>query len=184
MTRAMIKRLMAEAIEQQKIANYFIKYNENYYNLIPLKTSEQLFSAIKEDDFVLNGFRISRFRDIKEMRIKDDKCDEVIRVLGLLDNLQIPAINLDSWSTVFESLKVIGKNIIVEYETPEGVDDDFTIGKIVQVYKSCVYIHHFDADGVWQPEPYRIPYTQVTSVTFDSRYVTVFSQHISPAPNS
>lgn len=182
MTMKEIRAYMDEAIKQSKIANVHMKYNENYYNLIPCKASDQLFLAINEDDFIFDGFRISRFRDVTKLRIKDDMCDEIIQKEGLFQNLNIPEIELENWESVFNSLQAIGKNIIVEYETPEGVDDNFTIGKIDRVYKSCLYMYHFDADGIWQSEPYRIPYQEVTSVTFDSRYVSVFSKYLSGAP--
>lgn len=182
MTKKMIKELMDKAISNLHVANVYMVYNENYYNLIPIKANEQLFLAIDEDDFILDGFRISRIRDVKEMRIKNDKCDEIIRSEGILDNLYIPEINLKNWNSVFEGLKDIGKNIIVEYETAEGKDDSFTIGRIKKVYKSCLYMYYFDADGIWNTAPYRIPYNEVTSVTFDSRYINIFAKYLSKAP--
>lgn len=182
MTRKIVKELINKATRNLQVANVYMVYNENYYNLIPLKASEQLFLAINEDDFIFDGFRVSRFRDVKEIHIKSDKCDEIIRNEGLFNNLCIPEINLKNWTTVFEGLKDIGENVIVEYETAEGEDDDFTIGKIEQVYKSCVYMRYFDADGIWNNDLYRIPYNEVTSVTFDSRYINVFSKYIPQAP--
>ena len=160
------------------------RYSENYYNLIPLKASDKLFLAINEDDFIFDGFRISRFRDVTRVRIKNDKCDEILRSENLFDNLYVPEINLESWETVFEALRAIGKNIIVEYETAEGIDDNFTIGKIERVYKNCLYMYCFDANGIWEPKPYRIPYNEVTSITFDSRYISIFSKHIPEAPTT
>ena len=182
MQRKAVKQLLTDAIGQQKIANVYMVYDKNYFNLIPLKLSEQLFLAVNEDDFILDGFRISRLRDIKKIHIKNDKCDEIVRNEGLFHSLHIPEINIESWQTEFESLREMGKNVIVEYETPDGENSDLTIGRIDRVYKSCLYIYHFDADGIWQTDPYRIPYTEVTSVTFDSRYVNVFSKYISPPP--
>jgi len=173
---------MDEAASNLKVANVHMVYNENYYNLIPLKASDQLFLAINEDDFIFDGFRISRFRDVKEVHIKNDKCDEIIQSEGLLNKVYIPEINLANWQTVFEGLKDIGMNIIVEYETAEGEDDNFTIGKIERIYKGCLYMFYFDADGIWNTEPYRIPYNEVTSVTFDSRYINVFTKYIPQAP--
>jgi len=182
MTKKTIKELMDEAARNLNIANIYMAYNENYYNLIPLKASGQLFLAINEDDFIFDGFRISRFRDVKEIRIKNDKCDEIMQSEGLLNDLYIPEINLENWKTVFDGLKGIGKNVIVEYETAEGKDDNFAIGKIERVYNGCLYMYCFDADGIWETEPYRIPYNEVTSVTFDSRYINIFTKYIPRAP--
>ena len=182
MTKEVVKQLMTKAAKSLNLTNVYMVYNENYYNLIPLKFSDRLFLAITEDDFIFDGFRISRFRDVKEMRVANSKYDEIIQGEGLFDNLSVPKINLENWQTVFESLKEIGKNIIVQYETADGVDDLFMIGKIERVCKSCLYLYNFDADGVWEPEPYRLPYSEVTSVTFDSRYANTFIKYIPAAP--
>ena len=183
MIKRTVKKLIDEAASNLKIANVYMTYNENFCHLIPLKASDQLFLAINEYDFIFDGFRVSRFRDIKEVQMGSNKFNEMIQGEGLLDNLHIPEINLENWQTVFEGLKDIGNNVIVEYETADGEDDNFTIGRIDQVYKSCLYMYHFDADGIWELEPYRIPYTEVTSVTFDSRYINVFSKYISTYGN-
>jgi hypothetical protein len=99
----------------------YMAYNENYYNLIPLKASDQLFLAINEDDFTFDGFCIARFGDVKKMHIKRDKYDEIIQSEGLLDNLCVPEINLENGGTVFDSLKGIGKNIVVSQHCERGV---------------------------------------------------------------
>lgn len=171
--------LLKKAAIDSKIANVFMKYNENYYNLIPLKSSDKLFIAINEDDFIFDGFRISRINDVVNIRIKDDICDQILRNEGLFQDLTMPEVDIKNWQSVFESLMAIGKNVIVEYETAEGKDDNFTIGKIDRVFKSCMYMYHFDADGLWERNPYRIPYHEVTSVTFASRYINVFTKYIS-----
>jgi hypothetical protein len=36
----------------------------------------------------------------------------------------------------------------------------------------------FDADGIWDEEPTEILFSNVTSVTFGSRYVEVFSKYV------
>lgn len=182
MTKKTVRALMNEAASHSKVANVHMMYNENYYNLIPLRASNRLFLAINEDDFIFDGFRISRFRDVSALQIKNDKCDEIIQCEGLFDSLQIPKINLENWETVFDSLTAMEQNIIVECETAEGNNDTFTIGKIARVYKRCLYMYHFDADGIWAGEPCRIPYSEVTSVTFGSRYIDIFTKYIADAP--
>ena len=182
MTRKTVKQLITWAVRYLKTTSIYMVYNKVAYNLIPLRTGDQLFLAINEDDFIFDGFRISRFRDIKKVRINNNIFNEIIQREGLFDGLSVPEINLTSWQTVFEGLKQTGKNIIVEYETAEGTNNNFTIGKIDRIYKSCLYMYHFDGDGTWEPYPYRIPYSEVTSVTFDSRYVNVFSKYLPDPP--
>lgn len=69
-------------------------------------------------------------------------------------------------------------NIIVEKESLNDDECEFAIGKIVKVLKTKVIFKGFDADGVWQEDFYEIPYSQITSVTFASRYVDVFSKYV------
>ena len=69
-------------------------------------------------------------------------------------------------------------NIIVEKESLDQIDDEFVIGRIEEVFKHCAYVRHFDADGVWQEEPYRIPYNEITSLTFNSRYIEFYSKYV------
>ena len=184
MTKKKVVKLLSEAACDLKIVNVYMIYNDGYYNLIPLKLSDKLFLAFNEDDFIFDGFRIFRFKDVKKVRIKNDKCDAIVRSEGLLNDIHIPDINLENWQAVFECLKKIGKNIIVKYETKEGKDDNLTIGKIDCIHKNCLFMYHFDADGVWEHEPYRIPFTEVTSVTLESRYVNIFTKYLSQAPTA
>lgn len=179
MTKQEIKEIVKQAAAKKKVANVFMRYNENYYNLIPLLVSDKLFLAINEDDFIFDGYRISRFVDVKKVRVKNDKCDQIIEEEGLLSTIKIPDIKVDTWKSAFEGLKNLGRNIIIEKETADGIDDEFTIGRIQKIYKDFVYVIHFDADGIWQDEPYKIKYSDITSVTFENRYVTVFSKYIS-----
>ena len=90
----------------------------------------------------------------------------------------MPQINITDWHSVFSSLAEMGFNIIVEKESLIYDECEFAIGKIDKVLKTKVLFKHFDADGIWQDECYEIPYSQITSVTFASRYVDVFSKYV------
>lgn len=37
---------------------------------------------------------------------------------------------------------------------------------------------HFDADGIWGKSPIKIPYAEITNITFSSRYIEIFSKHL------
>ena len=76
------------------------------------------------------------------------------------------------------TLAEMGFNIIVERESLIDDECEFAIGKIDKVLKTKVLFKHFDADGIWQDDCYEIPYSQITSVTFASRYVDVFSKYV------
>ena len=68
--------------------------------------------------------------------------------------------------------------MIIEKENSDYDKCEFAIGRIKKVLKTKVIFSHFDADGIWQDEDYEIPYSQITSITFASRYVEIFSKYV------
>ena len=153
-----------------------MKYNAYNEIFVPISSGSNLFFGAKEHDFILDGFTIRRFRDIKEAQIIDDKYLEIVKNEGVIDNIEIPDIDASDWHSVFCSLHEMDKNIIVENEYAEK--SFFAIGRICKVTKTKVYMKHFDADGLWENELWEIPFTQITSVSFGTRYVEIFSKYI------
>jgi hypothetical protein len=173
---------MKEIIEackvQRTVCTALFRYNQNARHLIPLKTGDALFLSAEDRDFLLDGYTIRRYKDLKKVKAKNDLCDRILKLEGITDGIEVPGVNIGSWKTVFEDLKSIGKNIIVEKESLDEDEWELVIGRIEKIFSRFAYVRHFDADGVWQDEPYRIPYSQITSVTFSSRYVDVFSKYV------
>jgi hypothetical protein len=142
-----------------------------------------LFLGAAEDDFILDGYAVRRFRDITKAEIKNDICLDINIKEGVVDKIVVPDVDITSWETIFISLQKIGRNIIVE---DESLDDDsqFAIGRIEAVYKNFIYLRHFDGDGIWQDAPYKIPYKTITSVSFGTRYVDIFSKYLGNLPDN
>lgn len=184
MTRNQIFKIIKKSTKELKICNVFLQYDHNYWNLIPLKCSNMLFLSAQEDDFILNGYTIRRVEDVTNVRIKNDKCNKILEFEGIKDKLEIPSIRIDDWKIAFEDLILLEKNIIVETESLDEDERDYVIGRIEKVFKQFVYVRHFDADGIWHDEPYKIPYSKITSVTFLSRYVTIFSKYLDELPDN
>ena len=176
MKREEIKSILEKAKTEQLICNITFKYAAHYWNLIPLICGVKLFLCAEEDDFILDGYSIRQYKDIKKLKAKNDKCDEILRKEGIV--ITIPEIDIESWHSVFQSLKKHSKNIIVEKEALDDNDGEFVIGRISEVYKNFAYVYHFDADGIWEDEPIKVPFSEITSVTFSSRYVDIFSKYI------
>lgn len=141
---------------------------------------ERLFLGAEEDDFILDGYSIRRFKDVEKVEIKDDKCLEIDYAEGLLENLVIPSVDITDWKTSLMSLQKIGKNIIIEKESPNQDEVEFAIGRVIKVLKNKVVFKAFDADGIWEDELWEISFPQITSITFGSRYVEVFSKYLPP----
>ncbi len=178
MKKSEIKALIASAVEPRELCRVFFNYDYSYTYYFPLIVSDKLFLGANEDDFILDGFSIRRFRDVKRAELKDDKCIEIIKAEGILDGLQIPDVDVTDWYSVFMSLARLNLNIIIEKESLDDDEWEFAIGRIEKVLKSKVIFKHFDADGVWQDDFCEIPYSEITSVTFGSRYVNIFSKYV------
>lgn len=184
MTKLKIKEIVKVCLKEKHLCRIFFRYDNNYRYYIPLIIGDKLFLGIEEDDFVLDGYAIRRFQDVTKTQIKDDICERILNTEGIIDSINTPEVNLSNWETVFKSLQKINKNVIVEKESFDEDKYEFAIGRIEKVYRKFVYVRHFDADGIWQPEPHKIPYSEITTVTFASRYVDVFSKYLGELPDN
>lgn len=182
MRKSEIKELVKNAAENVNVVNAYFRFYLNYYNLIPLSLNDKLFLVINEDDFIFNGYSIFRFKDLTKVEIKNDMCDEILKSEGLTTNIIIPSIDISDWKSVFQSLKDMKRNIIVEKQTIDGKGAEFVIGRIEKIYKSFAYVWNFDADGIWGDSPIRVPYSQITNIIFGSRYVDTFSKYLDEPP--
>lgn len=182
MKKSEIKAIVNRSIDQRNLCRMFFRYEVNYRYYFPLISNDKLFLGAEEDDFIIDGYSIRRYVDVTEVQIKDDKCVEILQIEGTINGIQMPNIDISNWETVFFSLRKINKNIIVEKENIKDDECEFIIGRIDRIYKKFVYVYHFDADGIWQEEPYRIPYTEITSVSFGTRYVERFSKYLKDLP--
>lgn len=182
MKKSDIKKLVKSAEENIRIINAYFRYDPNYYNLIPLKSNDKLFLVINEDDFIFDGYSIYRFKDLTKLKIKNNMCDKILKEEGLTSTITVPSIDIESWKSVFESLKYLNRNIIVEKQSLDDEESEFVIGRIEKIYKSFAYVWHFDANGIWGDSPIRVPYSEITNIIFCSRYVETFSKYIGEPP--
>ena len=178
-----MKEFVKTATENTKVINAYFRFDPGFYqNLIPLTSKDKLFLSANENDFILNGYIIYRFKDLTKVKIKNDMCDKILKEEGLTSNVEVPSIDISSWKSVFESLKNMDRNIIVEKQTVDGKDSEFVIGRIDEIHKNFAYVWHFDADGVWDDSPTKVPYSEITDVKFGSRYVETFSKYVGEPP--
>ena len=174
MNRKNILKSLTTARKQNETIRVNFKYDESYYYFLPFAVNDDFFYAAEETDFILNGYNIRRIKDIDFTSEREDICNEILKSEGLLENIEYPKVDISSWKSIFTDLKNIGKNIIIEDEY-EGF---FYIGRIEEVEDNNIIFKYFDADGVWQEQLEIINYNEITSVTFNSRYVEVFSNYL------
>ncbi len=177
-----IRIVLASAIEDPKICRVHFDYDPNYFYYFPIAVGKELFIGANEDDFSIDGYTIRRIEDIISVKIKDDKCLEIDIAEGLLDELDIPEIDISDWYSVFRNLKAANENIIIEKESDVPEECQFAIGRIAEVHGDFLLLREFDAEGYWLYDNTIIPFSQITSVTVNSRYVRVFSKYLPPCP--
>lgn len=181
MNKHNIKALLRQGADEKNriLCRTYFKYDENYFYFFPLEVSDKFFLGVEEDDFILDGYTIRRIKDIKKVEHKNDICLEILKKEGVTDNIEVPDIKLKSWKSIFKELRKMDRNIIIE---KEYIDGAFYIGRIEEVYSDYLIFRHFDGDGNWLSRPYRIFYEHITSVTWGSRYVDIFSKYIGEPP--
>lgn len=174
-----MKDFVSKHIQDKRLLRYKRAKCESYYRfIVPLFMSNDYILGLDEDDFIIDGYRIIRFRDLTEIDYKGDLYEEILKKEEQLERYPIPSLRLNCWQTIFEDLYNIGKNIIIENESINEEESEFAIGSILHVYKNSIHFRHFDADGIWQDDPLIIPYSKITTVTFGSRYVDLFSKYV------
>jgi hypothetical protein len=178
-TKAEMKKLINLAIREKKLVNLHFRFDKNYYNAIPLVANDKLCLFANENDFILDGYSIFRFKDLIKVNIKNDKCDEILKNEGILNGLTTPDVDISLWKTALESLKSMKQYIIIEIQSLNEDEQEFALGRIEHLYKNFAYIREFDADGIYQEELYRISYSHITNITFASRYIEIFSKYLS-----
>lgn len=147
----------------------------NLYGYVIAKNDFLTLIAI-EYDFLMDGYCILVNEDITKMKTTSTTrhCSNIMRKEGLLKDIDLPEINIDSWQSVFRSIKKLDEFVIIEDE----FDELFLIGPIVRINKQSVTIRHFDGVGQWQGLR-NIRYEDITIVKFACRYIQYHRKYIS-----
>ena len=173
-----MKEIVCSAIGSNALCRAYFKYETGSRFLFPLKASGKLFLCAEEDDFILNGFSVRRFFDMRDIAEERGRYSDIVKAEGISDNIIIPDIDIDDWRSTFLSLQSMDEIIIVERESREESECEFAIGKIEKVYRDKVAFRDFDSECVWSKEPLTIPFSRITSVTIGSRYSEVYSKYL------
>lgn len=182
MTGLGIRAVIGECVRGKKLMRAYFEYSDESFYLFPLLMGDGWFLSADENEFILNGYSVRRIADIDEAEIVDGLEFEILQREGVAGQLTVPLVDITRPESIFRSLAALRVNVIVDDEDCEDPAAAYTIGRIEKVCKSCVYIRHFDAEGVWEAEPRRIQYGDFTSITFGSRYVEYFSRYIGEPP--
>ena len=174
-----IRTVLKEAMDSRKLVKIEFHYADYDRFFFPLAVGEKLFLCAEENDFLLDGFTVRRIRDVEHIEPREGMYSEIMQYEGWLDNLKTPNVDISDWHGLFRSLEQLGQNIIVE---EEHLDDDscFAIGAIAAVGQDHILLHRFDSEGIWDDQPIKIAYDDITSVSFGTRYINIFSKYLTP----
>lgn len=138
------------------------------------------FVLLKEnDDFVFNGYKIFKISSI--VKIRHNNCDQffdsIMEREGQKKFINIPyQIDLESWETIFESIRELKLSSSVENENHNNFF--FKIGNIVKVKKRSLKILNFNPAGYLDKEPTEIKYNKISALGFDDNYTNIMSKHL------
>ncbi len=140
---------------------------------ISMISTTNLYSGRKKTTLNLTGIQSVKLTNCKKAEIKNDICEEINRLNGVAGQIKAPGIDISSWQSIFNSLRECGEWAIVENENEEI----FHIGIILKAGKNKLTMREFDADGKWQEET-KIPYKEITSVSFKTRYIDNWRKYL------
>ena len=168
--------ILQRGIDEKQMCRCYFSYDDNYCYYYPNRVNDRFFLGQEEDDFLLDGYCIRKLSQLKMVELREDKCGEINRLLGVTDQIADPGIDISSWQSIFQDLMERDYYIILEDEN----NGQLEIGRITKVLKDRIYFLSFDADGVWAEtdEEFIIRYGQITTVRWENRYVERWRQYL------
>ena len=160
---------------ERKVDNYKIENKRGYI----LDFNDDYVLLQDMDDFEVNGYLIIPTNTISKVRFNnnDRYYEKILHWEKLTDKIEKKHdINLSNWKSIFNSIKNLNLNVIIENENPD--DCTFDIGPIIEVSKEAVYIRYFNAKGLLDTEITKIIWSKITLVRFDDRYINTFSKYL------
>ncbi|MBR2460290.1 MAG: hypothetical protein IKB34_03565 [Clostridia bacterium] len=144
------------------------------YYYYPNAVSDRLVLAQQEDDFILNGYTVRKLYHLSKVEVVDNKCTDINKKYGLTEQVIAPDVDVTSWKTVFEDLEELECLIIIEDE----INNEYYIGRIEKIFRNEILFRAFDADGIIDSEPTLIPYSAITSVSWNTRYANGWEKYL------
>ena len=177
-----ITAVLEEACRQTLLCHMFLKADPNCYSCFPIKTSEDLFLYMDEQDFRLDGYVVRRLKDIIEINSKTDLTNDILESEGVTAQVKRIDMDLSSLEGVLSYLSHNRLNAIFESEDRNSGNIDYVIGRIEKRDDRYLYVRAFDTNGSWEEKATRIAFSELVSISFGTRYVDIFSKYLPPCP--
>lgn len=165
--------ILRECVENRHICRWFYKYDKSCRYCYINDFNDKFLLGQEENDFELNGYMIGKVDGLRKAEVKNDIYEEINRMNGAAEQVKNPDIDISSWQSIFKSLKEQDEWVAVENEN----NKIFHIGIIIKAGKNKLTMREFDADGN-RLEKTKIPYKEITSVSFKTRYIDNWRKYL------
>ena len=156
------------------------KLDANPLRGVILGHSAKLLILQQVYDFHLEGLVVLRKKDISNVSqsATDDFQKQMLVDEGLFAQIDFDTrFELSDWKSIIEQLGNLHGLLIIENEDP--ADPQFLIGQVSKCSKSGVAMRFFDGCGIWDDEPVKLPYREITLCTANSNYVNKYRNYFS-----
>ena len=177
-----IKSVIRSCISPVGICKISFEYQQYEEFFFPLALSDNLFIAVSERDFRLDGFTVRQLSDVVSAEPIRGTYLKIHYSEGNVSRLSTPPIDLKSWKSVFSSIIAANETVIIEGYAPNSANKFFIIGRVLAVGEQGIRFRAFDGSGTWSEKPITLPYANIFSMTFGSSYITTYSKYVKPFP--
>lgn len=167
-------QLIQRGIEGTGLCRCLFAYDQHDFYCYPNAVNDKFLLAQKDDDFLLDGYCIRRMFQLKRVEIRDDTYQRIHALYGIVDQVVNPGIDISSWQHIFASLLPL--DVFIEIE--DAVNGQFWIGTIERVCRDKLRFRPFDADGLWAVDSLELRYSQITSVSWATRYAHYWQRYL------
>ena len=174
------KKVLREHLKKKHfvtVSSVIAKDEENYRGYL-IKVSNDYICMMVIKDWHTDGYVILPMKFVSDIKYSkyEKKNNEILIKEGVISEIpKLSWLSLKSSKSIFISLEKKINTIIVESRLPKV--DEFVVGKIKKVKNKHVYLKGFDGTGKWLDGIFKIPYSEITSVTFGDEYSTVFEKY-------
>lgn len=176
MKREKVLARLRKAAEEKRIVAVWLRGRSWDMSVWPLCVSEEIVLCVNDSDFELNGWDAIAIDAIERVDFRYDKYAEFAAAEGVLDTITDPGMPVDNWQSFFQALP--GDQLVgVEREHAPEDEARYPVGRVMKAGKKRVHLMCVDSEAVWEPQPWRIRYHDISAVRVGDRYLTVFGKY-------
>lgn len=144
----------------------------------PVKMSGELVAVKFVYDFMADGYKIIRKKDITEVFCGEAEyfLESIIKNEHKDLSIGFPDINISDMRTLLSDLKKSGQLVTLECEDFE--ENIIIIGRITDIDGKTVTLRTFDGRGVWDKESACVDIDDITCVSIENAYVNIIAKYL------